>query len=61
MTFVSNVECWSDTCVYVLIPCPRAKYRDRWRAVMDLPFTGNRCPSELDKVPVPNACVSGSR
>lgn len=61
MTFVSNVECWSETWVYVETPCPRAKYRDRCRAVMDLPLTGNRCPSDADRVPEPNALVSGSR
>ena len=29
--------------------------------VRDLPLTGNRCPSEEDKVPVPNARAIGSR
>src|SRR3954447_19995184 len=28
---------------------------------MLLPLTGNRCPSEDDRVPDPNALVSGSR
>jgi hypothetical protein len=31
------------------------------RAEVDLPRTGNRCPSLDDSVPAPNTVVNGSR
>ena len=60
MTFVPYVVCWSVTCVYVDRPSS-AKYLFIALAVTDLPRVGNRCPSDEDRVPVPNTGDSGNR